>query len=51
MLTGGGSLVRGIDKLFARELQVPVIIAENPLDTVALGTGILLDHIENNEQY
>lgn len=51
MLTGGGSLVRGIDKLFARELQVPVIIAENPLDTVALGTGILLDYIENNEQY
>lgn len=51
MLTGGGSLVRSIDKLFARELQVPVIIAENPLDTVALGTGILLDHIENNEQY
>ncbi len=51
MLTGGGSLVRGIDKLFARELQVPVIIAENPLDTVALGTGILLNHIENNEQY
>ncbi|MBA1434897.1 rod shape-determining protein [Bombilactobacillus bombi] len=51
MLTGGGSLVRGIDRLFARELQVPVIIAESPLDTVALGTGILLDHIENHEQY
>ncbi|AXX64678.1 rod shape-determining protein [Bombilactobacillus bombi] len=51
MLTGGGSLVTGVDKLFARELQVPVIIAESPLDTVALGTGILLDHIENHEQY
>ncbi|UQS82678.1 rod shape-determining protein [Bombilactobacillus folatiphilus] len=45
MLTGGGSLIKGIDKLFARELQVPVLIAEDPLDTVARGTGILLERI------
>lgn len=45
MLTGGGSLLKGIDKLFARELQIPVLLADNPLDSVALGTGILLEHI------
>ena len=51
MLTGCGSLVKGIDKLFARELQVPVLIADDPLDTVALGTGILLDNIEQHKQH
>ncbi|GKQ42877.1 rod shape-determining protein [Companilactobacillus sp. RD055328] len=45
MLTGGGSLLKGMDKLFARELQIPVLLAEDPLDSVALGTGILLEHI------
>ncbi|NVY95646.1 rod shape-determining protein [Lactobacillus sp. DCY120] len=50
ILTGGGSLVKGIDKLFSRELQVPVTVAESPLDTVALGTGILLDHIAHNKK-
>lgn len=48
MLTGGGALLRGIDKLFADNFNVPVIIADAPLDAVALGTGILLDHIEKN---
>lgn len=50
MLTGGGSLVKGIDKLFAQELQVPVIVAEDPLDTVAKGTGILLERLANNKK-
>ena len=51
MLTGGGALVHGIDKLFSQELQVPVIVADKPLDTVALGTGVLLDNIENNRRH
>ncbi|MGR3742034.1 rod shape-determining protein MreB [Companilactobacillus sp. DQM5] len=46
MLTGGGSLLKGMDKLFSKELQIPVFLADQPLDSVALGTGILLDHIE-----
>ncbi|UQS83838.1 rod shape-determining protein [Bombilactobacillus thymidiniphilus] len=50
MLTGGGALVNGVDRLFARELQVPVIIAEDPLDTVAKGTAILLDQMDVNKQ-
>ena len=45
MLTGGGSLIRGIDKLFTERLLVPVTISSNPLTSVAEGTGIMLDNI------
>ncbi|MHA6259007.1 rod shape-determining protein MreB [Sporosarcina sp. CAU 1771] len=44
-LTGGGALLHGIDQLLAEELKVPVFVSENPLDCVAIGTGILLDNI------
>ncbi len=43
--TGGGALLRGIDQLLVKELKVPVFKAESPLDSVALGTGILLENI------
>ncbi|MGL5328255.1 MAG: rod shape-determining protein [Peptostreptococcaceae bacterium] len=39
MLTGGGALLRGLDKLVKQETGMPVRIAEDPLDCVALGTG------------
>ncbi|MEG1087819.1 MAG: rod shape-determining protein, partial [Cetobacterium sp.] len=39
MLTGGGALLRGLDKLVKEQTGMPVHIAENPLDCVALGTG------------
>nr|WP_050754688.1 rod shape-determining protein [Peptacetobacter hiranonis] len=39
MLTGGGALLRGFDKLIASETGMKVEIAEAPLDCVALGTG------------
>jgi len=43
MLTGGGALLRGLDKLIAGETKIPVLIAENPLDCVVDGTGICLE--------
>ena len=43
MLTGGGALLRGLDKLIAIETKMPVHIAENPLDCVANGTGLCLE--------
>ena len=43
MLTGGGALLRGIDRLISEETKIPVHIAANPLDCVALGTGICLE--------
>jgi rod shape-determining protein MreB len=45
ILTGGGALMHGIDFLLAQELKVPVLIADNPMDCVAIGTGILLNNI------
>lgn len=45
VLTGGGALLRNLDKMLARETGMPVIVAENPLDCVAIGTGRALDNI------
>lgn len=45
VLTGGGALLKGLDKLLSQELKVPVYIAESPLTCVAEGTGIMLANI------
>jgi rod shape-determining protein MreB len=45
VLTGGGGLLRNLDKLLSRETGMPVIVADNPLDCVAIGTGRALDNI------
>ncbi|OUM96092.1 MAG: rod shape-determining protein [Thermobacillus sp. ZCTH02-B1] len=45
VLTGGGGLLRNLDKLLARETGMPVIVAENALDCVAIGTGRALENI------
>lgn len=45
VLTGGGALLRNLDKLLARETGMPVIVSEHPLDCVAIGTGRALDNI------
>ncbi len=45
VLTGGGALIDGFDKLLSHELKVPVFIADSPLTCVAEGTGILLDNL------
>ncbi len=46
MLTGGGALLEGLDRLIIKETGIPVHIADNPLDCVAIGTGKALDSIE-----
>lgn len=46
VMTGGGALLHGMDKLIAKETGMPVYIAENPLDCVALGAGKALAEIE-----
>ncbi|OXM86855.1 rod shape-determining protein [Paenibacillus rigui] len=45
VLTGGGGLLRNLDKLLSRETGMPVLVAENPLDCVAIGTGRALENI------
>ncbi|GAA1130767.1 MULTISPECIES: rod shape-determining protein [Streptomyces violaceusniger group] len=39
VLTGGGALLRGLDVRLGRELNIPVLVADDPLDCVAIGTG------------
>lgn len=50
VLTGGGAMLHGLDTLLADELKVPVIVAEDPLNSVALGTGILLDNLNKKDR-
>ena len=45
VLTGGGALLRGFDKLLAEETRLPVRIARNPLTCVVRGGGRLLDQL------
>lgn len=46
ILTGGGALIHGIDLLLAEELKVPVLLAEEPMNCVAKGTGLMLENID-----
>lgn len=45
-LAGGGSLIRGIDKVMHRAINIPVRIAENPLHCVARGTGAIIENLD-----
>jgi len=46
VLCGGGALLRGIDRVIARETGLPVCVAEDPLTAVARGTGIILENLD-----
>ncbi len=46
ILAGGGSLIRGMDKLIANQTGIPVRMMEDPLTAVVRGTGIVLDDME-----
>jgi rod shape-determining protein MreB len=46
VLTGGGALLKNIDKLITKETGLPVVIAEDPLSCVVLGTGKTLEQEE-----
>ncbi|MFP4474439.1 MAG: rod shape-determining protein [Desulfatibacillaceae bacterium] len=46
VLTGGGALLKNLDKLLREETNLPITVTEDPLSTVALGSGKALDSIE-----
>lgn len=45
VLTGGGALLRNLDRALSEETNMPVVVAENPLDCVAIGTGRALENL------
>lgn len=47
ILVGGGSLLRGLDRLINEEARIPVRVAEDPLTAVVRGTGIILEDIDS----
>ena len=53
VLAGGGALLRGLDKLLAKETGLHVTVSEDPLTAVVLGTGKFLEELKNfpEEQY
>ena len=46
VITGGGALIGGIDKLLHQELKVPIKLAKSPLTCVVDGTAIMLDNVK-----
>jgi len=50
VLTGGGALIRGLDKYLSDAVKLPVYIAEDPLLAVAKGTGKVLDELDLLQQ-
>jgi rod shape-determining protein MreB len=48
VLSGGGALLKGFPKLIAKETGVPVILAERPLECVAVGAGKYLEIMQKN---
>jgi rod shape-determining protein MreB len=46
ILTGGGALLKNLDKFLREETRLPITVADDPLTTVALGAGKVLDNIE-----
>ncbi len=50
IMTGGGSLLRGLDKRMREATNLPIYVAQDPLVCVVLGTGKVLDNLEQYEK-
>ena len=50
VLAGGGSLLRGLDEVIARETQIRTRVADDPLTAVVRGTGIVLEDLESLQE-
>jgi rod shape-determining protein MreB len=48
VLTGGGALLRDLDRLIAEETGLPVVVAEDPLTCVARGGGMAMERMDRH---
>ena len=46
VLSGGGALISGLDRLLENSLKIPIYVAEDPLTAVVRGAGVILDNID-----
>ncbi|MGM8364714.1 rod shape-determining protein [Virgibacillus sp. W0181] len=46
VLSGGGALLKNLDQVISNKTEMPVFVTENPLDSVAVGTGMSLEYIK-----
>ena len=46
VITGGGALLKNLDKLLREETGLPITIAEDPLSTIAIGSGMTLNNLD-----
>jgi rod shape-determining protein MreB len=46
VLTGGGALLKGLDKRLESETKLPILVSDDPLRAVVMGAGKVLDNIE-----
>ena len=50
VLTGGGALLHGLDSRLTQETGMPIVVAHNPLNCVAIGSGQCLEEFEALKQ-
>ncbi|MCF8068167.1 MAG: rod shape-determining protein [Desulfobacterales bacterium] len=50
VLTGGGALLKNLDKLLREQTGLPITVTEDPLTTVAIGSGMVLDQLDKLKQ-
>jgi rod shape-determining protein MreB len=50
VLTGGGALLRGLDERLKHETGMPIMVADDPLQSVALGSGRCVEDFESLQQ-
>jgi rod shape-determining protein MreB len=46
VLSGGTAMLRNLDRLITEEIGIPCYVADNPMECVAMGAGIALDHLD-----
>jgi len=47
MMAGGGALIRGLDRLISQHTKTKVYVTDDPLTTVARGTGVVLEDLDS----